>query len=245
MFGLACGDSAVHFTPTQRSSLISSAPSASPNPKSTTEFGLVLQQFFWHVPASFNNLSELNKFNISYNPLIYGVIPITGQLLTFEKSYLGDPHLEFPNFIDNTTDKSPHSNNHDGKTKRPNSSSVFLVLLVLTGTFLTFGLFSLIICIAGPKIWDLLDSEESIRITVVSIRGYKARVKQGIKAPRCNAHKLTVIKRFLGRLLLDKTASTHADILKATGKFSEERIIGKGGFWQCTKEYCLMGEKWQ
>nr|XP_023921993.1 probable LRR receptor-like serine/threonine-protein kinase At1g74360 [Quercus suber] len=124
------------------------------NIKCLQNLDLSCNNFSGMFPASFNNLSELNKFNISYNPLIYGVIPITGQLLTFEKSYLGDPHLEFPNFIDNTTDKSPHSNNHDGKTKRPNSSSVFLVLLVLTGTFLTFGLFSLIICIAGPKIWE-------------------------------------------------------------------------------------------
>ncbi|XP_030939626.1 probable LRR receptor-like serine/threonine-protein kinase At1g74360 [Quercus lobata] len=123
------------------------------NIKCLQNLDLSCNNFSGMFPASFINLSELSMFNISYNPLISGVIPITGQFSTFEKlSYLGDPLLELPNFIDNTSDKLPRSTNHNGKTERPNSSSVFLVLLALTVTFLTFGLFSLIIVIASPKI---------------------------------------------------------------------------------------------
>ncbi|KAK4568132.1 hypothetical protein RGQ29_003772 [Quercus rubra] len=124
------------------------------NIKCLQNLDLSCNNFSGMFPESFNNLSELSKFNISYNPLMSGVIPITGQLSTFDKSsYLGDPLLELPNFIYNTSYKLPRSTNHNGKTKRPNSFSAFLVILALTVTFLTFGLFSLIISIPGPKIW--------------------------------------------------------------------------------------------
>jgi hypothetical protein len=52
-------------------------------------------------PASLDRLTELSKFNISYNPFISGRIPATGQFATFEKdSYLGDHLLQLPKLID-------------------------------------------------------------------------------------------------------------------------------------------------
>lgn len=44
---------------------------------------------------------------------------------------------------------------------------------------------------------------------------------------------------------LDKTAFTHSDILKATGNFSDERIIGRGGFGTVYRGVLPDGEKWR
>nr|POF00881.1 putative lrr receptor-like serine/threonine-protein kinase [Quercus suber] len=186
------------------------------NIKCLQNLDLSCNNFSGMFPASFNNLSELNKFNISYNPLIYGVIPITGQFLTFEKSYLGDPHLEFPNFIDNTTDKSPHSNNHDGKTNR-GSFAAFLVFLALTLIFLIFGVLSLIVCMMVKS------PSESPGYLLQDIKYRHDLASSSSYSSPWLSDTIKVIR-------LDKTAFTHADILKATGNFSEERIIGKGGF---------------
>ncbi|KAJ7978468.1 LRR receptor-like kinase family protein [Quillaja saponaria] len=73
------------------------------NIKCLQNLDLSFNNFSGMFPASLGKLAELSKFNISYNPLITGVIPSTGQLATFEKgSYLGNPNLHLPNFIDNT-----------------------------------------------------------------------------------------------------------------------------------------------
>ncbi|KAL7179429.1 hypothetical protein ACSBR1_042758 [Camellia fascicularis] len=48
---------------------------------------------------SLNNLTELSKFNVSYNPYISSIIPINGQLTTFGyESYPGNPLLLLPSF---------------------------------------------------------------------------------------------------------------------------------------------------
>ncbi|XP_050259355.1 probable LRR receptor-like serine/threonine-protein kinase At1g74360 isoform X5 [Quercus robur] len=187
------------------------------NIKCLQNLDLSCNNFSGMFPASFNNLSELNKFNISYNPLISGEIPITGQFSTFEKSsYLGDPLLELPNFIDNTTDKSPHINNHDGKTNR-SSFAAFLVFLALTLIFLILGVLSLIVCMM------VKNPSESPGYLLQDIKYRHDLASSSSYSSPWLSDTIKVIR-------LDKTAFTHADILKATGNFSEERIIGKGGF---------------
>ncbi|KAK6250014.1 hypothetical protein SCA6_004019 [Theobroma cacao] len=166
-------------------------------------------------PTSFSNLTELNKFNVSYNPLISGVIPSTGQLATFEKdSYLGDPLLDVPDFIDNTTDHQPNRNR---RQKKSTKLAVVLVLLALTLAFLVFGILSLLVCImvkspAEPQGYLLQDTKYRHDLASSS-GGSSPWLSDTVKVIR-----------------LDKTAFTHADILKATGNFSEDRILGQGGF---------------
>nr|VDD23036.1 unnamed protein product [Brassica oleracea] len=74
--------------------------------------------FSGNFPTSLNDLSAMSKFNISYNPLITGVIPSTGQLTTFEKdSFLGNPLLQFPSFViqsgNNNTSSGERDNGRD------------------------------------------------------------------------------------------------------------------------------------
>ncbi|XP_050259360.1 probable LRR receptor-like serine/threonine-protein kinase At1g74360 isoform X9 [Quercus robur] len=186
------------------------------NIKCLQNLDLSCNNFSGMFPASFNNLSELNMFNISYNPLMSGVVPITGQFSTFEKSYLGDPLLEFPNLIHNTTDKLPHGNNHDGKTNS-RSFAAFLVFLALTLIFLIFGVLSLIVCMMVKS------PSESPGYLLQDIKYRHDLASSSSYSSPWLSDTIKVIR-------LDKTAFTHADILKATGNFSEERIIGKGGF---------------
>lgn len=177
---------------------------------------LSFNNFSGTFPVSLDNLTELSKFNISYNQFISGVIPATGQLATFDKySYLGDPHLDLPKFIDNSTDEAPKS--EGGKLRRPTKLAAFLIFLALALAFLIFAFISLLVCslVKSPSESPGYLLEES-----------KYRHDFGSSSSSSSPWLSDTVKV----IRLDKTAFTHADILKATGNFSEERIIGKGGF---------------
>ncbi|KAL5749144.1 hypothetical protein ACOSP7_023747 [Xanthoceras sorbifolium] len=191
-------------------------PSEFGNIKCLQNLDLSYNNFSGVFPASFSNLTELNKFNISYNPLISGVIPSTGQLATFEKeSYLGDPRLNLPDFIDNVPDH-PSKEAKSNRRKKTNLAMIpaFLALLL---AFFVCGVMSLVICILVKSPEEqpgyLLEDIKYRHDLASSSSGSSPWLSDTVKVIR-----------------LDKRAFTHADILKATGKFSEDRIIGKGGF---------------
>ncbi|KAG8379242.1 hypothetical protein BUALT_Bualt07G0068300 [Buddleja alternifolia] len=187
------------------------------NLKCLQNLDLSYNNFSGSFPNSLNNLSDLSKFNISYNPFISGAVPATGQLATFDKwSYLGDPLLQLPSFITNSTNDTPRSNN-SSTGKRPRGIGVFLVLLALTLAFLVCGLMTLIVCILvkspihAPR-YLLEDSKDHIQEFASSSGASSPWLSNTIKVIR-----------------LDKTTFTHSDILKATRSFSDDRIIGRGG----------------
>ncbi|KAG6635520.1 hypothetical protein I3843_11G047900 [Carya illinoinensis] len=176
---------------------------------------LSFNNFSGTFPASLGKLTNLNKFNISYNPFISGTIPSTGQLATLEKeSYLGDPLLQLPDFMKNHTAMSPERK--DGRPKRP-TKLANLGFLTLILAFLIFGASSLIVCslVKSPS--------ESPGYLLEEIK-YR---HDFASSSSCSSPWLSDTVKVIR---LDKTAFTHADILKATGNFSEKRIIGKGGF---------------
>ncbi|KAJ7956434.1 LRR receptor-like kinase family protein [Quillaja saponaria] len=168
-------------------------------------------------PESLGNLAELSKFNISYNPLISGVIPTTWQFATFEKgSYLGDPYLHLPQFIDNT-DKFPKNPILNGNPRKPTKLAAFLVFIALTLAFLIFGVLSVIVCL-------LVKSP-------VHAPGYLLeKIKDRHDLASSSGSSSPWLSDTIKVIRLDKTAFTHTDILNATGNFSAERIVGKGGF---------------
>nr|DAD31369.1 TPA_asm: hypothetical protein HUJ06_010220 [Nelumbo nucifera] len=181
---------------------------------------LSYNNFSGEFPASLNGLNELNKFNVSYNPFISGEIPSTGQLATFEEeSFLGDPLLRLPAFINKTIP----GKQGDGKTmERPKkpimSKAIFFAFLVLTMAFLICGIFSVIVytMVRDPiesSGYLLEDTEHRHDKVSCSSCALSSGTSDSVKVIR-----------------LDKTAFTYADILTATGNFSAERILGKGGF---------------
>lgn len=176
---------------------------------------LSYNNFSGEFPASLSNLNELNKFNISYNQYISGVIPTTGQFPTFEKwSFLGDPLLRLPPYLNNRTNNTSSITEHPRKTMK---SGAFLAFLVILIACLVFGIMSLAVCVvfkSTPGTTNYVLEDSKVRhITVSSSGGSSPWFSDGIKIIR-----------------LDKTAFTHKDILVATGNFSNERIIGRGGF---------------
>ncbi|XVE56877.1 hypothetical protein DITRI_Ditri04bG0045600 [Diplodiscus trichospermus] len=185
------------------------------NVKCLQNLDLSYNDFSGIFPTSFEKLTELSKFNISYNPKISGSIPTTGQLATFERdSYLGDPLLDVPDFIDNKTSHLPKLN---ARPKKSTKGTVFLVLLALTLTFLVFGVLSLLVCILVKS----PEEPQGYLLQDIKYRHDLASSSSGSSPWLSDTVKV---------IRLDKTAFTHADILKATGNFSEDRILGKGGY---------------
>ncbi|PIA62937.1 hypothetical protein AQUCO_00200746v1, partial [Aquilegia coerulea] len=189
-------------------------PSSLGNMHCLQNLDLSFNNFSGVFPPSLGDLNELNKFNISYNPFISGWVPTTGQFSTFEsESFLGDPLLILP--FQNTSGKAP-TERLKPKTRKP-SVATFLVLLVLTLAFLVCALLSIIVCSIAKKPANppdfLLEDTKYCHDTSSSSYGSSPLMSDSVKIIR-----------------LHKTAFTYADILKATGHFSEERIVGKGGF---------------
>ncbi|KAM2033685.1 hypothetical protein ACFX1T_015534 [Malus domestica] len=185
------------------------------NIKCMRNLDMSYNNFSGTFPVNLNGLTDLSKFNISYNPLISGIIPSSGQLATFEKeSYLGDPLLQLPKFIDNSTypAKKPY-----GNPKKPKKFAAYVLVLVLLIVVLVCGVLSLVACLSGkspPQPPGYLLEDIKYRHDLASSSSSSSPwLSDTVKIIR-----------------LDKTAFTHADILNATRNFSEDRIIGRGGF---------------
>ncbi|KAI8020084.1 putative LRR receptor-like serine/threonine-protein kinase [Camellia lanceoleosa] len=186
------------------------------NIKCLQTLDLSCNNFSGAFPANLNNLSELNKFNVSYNPSITGVIPTTGQLATFEKeSFLGDPFLRLPSFLKNTTD-SPTTKNEKKSMKRVKLGP-FLVFTALIMAFLVCGILTLIIFLVAKS--PVYTPGYVLKDTKVQ---HDFLSSSGTSSPWLSGT-VKVIR-------LDKAVFTHEDILKATMNFSDDRVIGRGGF---------------
>ncbi|XP_076885868.1 putative LRR receptor-like serine/threonine-protein kinase At1g74360 [Bidens hawaiensis] len=174
---------------------------------------LSYNNFSGTFPISLNNLGELSKFNVSYNRYISGMIPSTGQLATFEKtSFLGDPLLVLPPFISNLTNESASDPGPRSSHRRLNAVLLFMFLLL---AFTVCGVMTILIClvIKGPLDTPGYLYDDFKLGTDFTSSGSSPWLSDTAKVIR-----------------LDKTAFMHADILKATGNFANDRIIGRGGF---------------
>ncbi|XP_058759541.1 probable LRR receptor-like serine/threonine-protein kinase At1g74360 isoform X1 [Vicia villosa] len=163
-------------------------------------------------PTSLVKLDELSRFNISYNPLLSGTVPLTGHLLTFDKdSYLGDALLDLPKFFDNTP---------DGKNKtlhiQMKKATKWYFFVAITLAILVSGLLSLTVyfLVKSP-------SEEQRKFLQDKNRKHNDSSSYGSSQWLSDTVKI---------FHLNNVVFTHADILEATSNFKEERIIGKGGF---------------
>ncbi|XP_020228511.1 probable LRR receptor-like serine/threonine-protein kinase At1g74360 [Cajanus cajan] len=162
-------------------------------------------------PISLAHLDALSRFNISYNPLISGIVPPAGHLLTFDKdSYLGDPHLNLPEFLNSSGDRN--STLHI-VLKNPTKWSLILAVALAV---IVFGLLFLVIC--------FLVKSPSVEQRYL-MKNTKKQAHDSGSSGSSTWYSDTV-KIFH----LNKTVFTHADILEATSNFTEERVIGRGGY---------------
>lgn len=178
--------------------------------------------FSGNFPASLANLSDLTKFNVSYNPYITGVVPPTAQLSTFEKnSYLGDPLLVLPPFINSTSSLPPPPSPPPVEKSGKQSKYTFL-LVFACGTLLSLLCVALFFSRRGwvnpPRdspAFLLQESKRRKSFVLSSLGASSPWLTGGVN--------VKVIR-------LDTRVFTHTDILKATSNFSEDRIVGKGGY---------------
>ncbi|XP_050376594.1 probable LRR receptor-like serine/threonine-protein kinase At1g74360 isoform X2 [Argentina anserina] len=199
-----------------RNSFSGEIPMEIGNIKCMQNLDLSYNNFSGTFPVSLNSVNDLSKFNISYNPLISGVIPSSGQLATFEKeSYLGNPLLVLPEFLTNSTDHS--RNKATSFSRKPAKIAAYLVFLLVL-TFLICGVFSLIMFL------HMKSPADEPQGYLLSHRRYRHDFASSSNSSSPWLSDTVKVIR------LDKTAFTHTDILKATGNFSEGRIIGRGGF---------------
>ncbi|GAA0147048.1 transmembrane signal receptor [Lithospermum erythrorhizon] len=192
-------------------------PSEIGNIKCLQNLDLSYNNFSGTFPASLGKLNDLSEFNISYNPYISGSIPDVGQLATFEKwSFLGDPLLHLPSFVNNSTDATGNYKKEISKSSARVGS--LLVFFALTLAILVCAIMTLTVCIIA-KSPGTDDSKFLLRWET----GQHGYISSSGSSPRWLSDPTVKVIR------LDKTSFTHSDILKATGKFSEDRIIGRGG----------------
>ncbi|CAJ1975330.1 unnamed protein product [Sphenostylis stenocarpa] len=180
------------------------------NMKCLQDLDLSWNNFSGTFPISLAHLDELSRFNISYNPLISGTVPPAGHLLTFDKdSYLGDPLLNLPKFFNISDDRN--STLHR-VFKNPTKWSLVLALAL---AIMVFGLLFLVICFlvkSPPK-------EPGYHMK-------NTKKPHDLVSSGSSPWYSDTVKIFH----LNKTVFTHADILKATSNFTEERVIGRGGY---------------
>ncbi|CAH2067226.1 unnamed protein product [Thlaspi arvense] len=186
------------------------------NLKCLQNLDLSCNNFSGNFPTILNDLTEMSKFNISYNSLISGVIPSTGQLATFEEdSFLGNPLLRFPSFFNQSGNSTRIQVSHQNLGRR----TILLVWIsaALALAFIACLVVSSIILmvVKGSREAevDLLDGSKTRHDTTSSSGGSSPWLSGKIKVIR-----------------LDRSTFTYADILKATSNFSEERVVGRGGY---------------
>ncbi|KAH9623343.1 hypothetical protein KSS87_000315 [Heliosperma pusillum] len=195
-------------------------PTEMGNMKCLQDLDLSLNNFSGIFPASLGELNELNKFNVSFNPFISGVIPSTGQLPTFDKdSYLGDPLLVLPPFY-NSSKPSPKSPELH-KKKSTAKLAAFLVIIILVLVMLIVGVLSIMVYSIAKRQSE--NNSGYLLKDVTYAHDFTPPTSSSTSSSSLFLDAIKVIR-------LDKTVFTYADILKATCNFSDDRIIGRGGY---------------
>ncbi|KNA19118.1 hypothetical protein SOVF_064300 [Spinacia oleracea] len=208
------------FLNVSRNNFSGTIPMQIGNLKCLQDLDLSLNNFSGIFPTSLNDLGELNKFNVSFNPFISGVIPSTGQLATFENnSYLGDPLLVLPSFINNSTSSSKNNERSHKMVRSVAKIATSLVIAIMILVLLICGLLSVLV-------FNLVKSP-SENTSVYLLKDTKSRHESSSCTSSSSSPWMSDAIKVIR---LDKTEFTHSDILKATGNFSEDREIGRGGY---------------
>ncbi|KAJ0982048.1 hypothetical protein J5N97_010303 [Dioscorea zingiberensis] len=174
---------------------------------------LAVNNFSGEIPATLGHLNELSSFNVSFNPLLSGPVPQSGQLPTFTNtSFLGDPLLSFPS--SRATAPPPHAAYRRVSTR----AVAFWVFLALTATFILSGIISFIYCL---RIRTPINTDSDPEGAFLSSSKRRSDASDSI-TPSTSLNFVKVIR-------LDKTAFTYGDIVVATGNFSDKSLIGTGG----------------
>ncbi|RCV13833.1 hypothetical protein SETIT_2G377800v2 [Setaria italica] len=196
---------------------------------------LSYNNFSGELPGSLSQLTELNRFNVSYNPLLYGNVPTTGQFGTFdEQSFLGDPLISFPR----GAGKQPPPEAADapavrGRGMSPKTIAVWFLFSLLVA----FVAGALVFFMANLRARFPVDQEpdpESFSCENPKCGSGKCSLQLSTSSPPSGSSSSSStgcssaegVKVFQ----LCKTAFTYRDIVSATSNFSDDLVIGRGGY---------------
>ncbi|KAL6995140.1 hypothetical protein U1Q18_005276 [Sarracenia purpurea var. burkii] len=115
--------------------------------------------------------------------------------------------------MNGSTENSPAQNK--GNSRKTTKLGAFLVFFGLTMALLVCGIMSLLVCLV------LKSRKDATEYVLEEIKGQHDFVSSSSASSPWLSVKV---------FRLDKTTFTHTDILNATGNFSDDRIIGRGGF---------------
>ncbi|RZR90943.1 hypothetical protein BHM03_00018954 [Ensete ventricosum] len=199
--------------------------------------------FSGKLPSSLNGLSELNKFNVSYNPLLSGVIPMNGQIVTFgNDSFLGDPLISFASSSAHDTPPVARNNGPAGEGGRWRAA-VFWVFVALSSAFVLCGALSLaVLCLGGARLAVDTDADPEPDPEGLLLDGAKRRSDACISSTvtststsstegvsGCSSKGNAEVRVFRLDGGAEGLAFTYDDIVAATGNFDERMVVGRGG----------------
>ncbi|CAL9763353.1 unnamed protein product [Musa acuminata subsp. burmannicoides] len=199
--------------------------------------------FSGELPSSLNGLSELNKFNVSYNPLLSGVVPTNGQIATFgNDSFLGDPLISFASSSARDTPPVTRNNGPAGEGGRWRVAA-FWVFFALSSAFVLCGALSLaVLCLGGARaaVDTYADPEpepEGLLLDGAKCRSDACRSStvtststssaEGVSG--CSSKGSAGVRVFRLDGGAEGLAFTYDDIVAATGNFDERMVVGRGG----------------
>ncbi|PUZ72791.1 hypothetical protein GQ55_2G423500 [Panicum hallii var. hallii] len=196
---------------------------------------LSYNNFSGELPGSLSQLTELNRFNMSYNPLLSGNFPTTGQFGTFdEQSFLGDPLISFQR----GAGKQPRPEAADVPAVRGRGMSRRTIALWFTFSLLVaFVAGALVFFLANLRARFPVDQDpdpESFSCENTKCGSGKCSMQLSTSSPPSGSSSSTAgcssssegVKVFQ----LCKTAFTYRDIVAATRNFSDDLVIGRGGY---------------
>lgn len=186
---------------------------------------LACNNFSGELPSSLNRLNELNDFNVSYNHLLFGNIPLTGAIAQFgNTSYIGDPDIIFPSPIGESSASSG-----TGQRQRVQVRTVaFWALSVFMLAFLIFGFVTIFIYYQRSAPIDPYTDTETT--DDMPFDGIKKRCNMAASSSSSSATGISSSLDWVKVFRLDHTAFTYGDIVTATGNFSEDLVVGRGGY---------------
>ncbi|WOL00581.1 putative LRR receptor-like serine/threonine-protein kinase [Canna indica] len=194
---------------------------------------LSVNNFSGELPGSLNNLCELNKFNVSYNPLLSGVVPKTGQISTFDKyTYLGT----LIKMNSSTATREPPPTRNDRTAGRNWRAIAFWVFVALTSVFVASGAYSLVIVrlrrTGSAAVDPDPDSDSDQDPEGLLLDGVKSR-SDAAESSTPSACLSSSVEKGVRVFRLDDgttgSAFTYDDILAATENFDERKVVGQGG----------------
>ncbi|KAJ3673017.1 hypothetical protein LUZ60_006391 [Juncus effusus] len=179
--------------------------------------------FSGELPSSLNSLTDLSHFNASYNPLLAGSIPISGQLATFDNnSFIGDPLITFSPA--NGGSSVIGVGTHRGIQVKVVTFWVFFALMMV---FLVCGFVSIVICFQGKSLIEPYTHSEPDELFLDEIKETSKMTKFSPSSSSTGSSSTTDKIRVFR---LDRTTFTYGDIVTATGNFSEDLVVGRGGY---------------